>query len=65
MNIKIPVQNNVEIIIADIYVKCEIKLREQTPIRTNEGKLAFAEMQNRLSIVAYKMSDEILKNITN
>lgn len=61
MVIKIPIQNNVEVIIADVYVKVEIKLNEQSPIRTTEGKAAFESIQARLRNLSYKMANEILE----
>lgn len=63
MEIKIPVLNNIEVIIAEVYIKVEIKLREQRPIQTNEGKIAFEGIQVRLSNLSYKVANDILNEL--
>lgn len=60
MKIEIPVRNSVEVIVANLYVNCDIHLQPYTKPRTVEGELAIQQMQVRLNEVARKLSKEIM-----
>lgn len=61
--ITIDVPNSIEVIIADVYVKVDIHLREMHPIKTTNGKIAFESLQNNLKQPSYKLADEIMNEI--
>ncbi len=63
MTITIPVQNNVEVILADIYIKCEVKLCPMTPPRTTEGKIALESLEIRMNEWAHRLGAQILKEV--
>lgn len=61
--INIPVSQNVEIIIAEVFINVDINLREQMPIKTELGKHAFRQFQDRLTMVAHRLAREIMNEL--
>ena len=59
MNIKIPVHNNVEVIIADLFIKVSVGVHPMYPPETTEGKLAIERFEQVLNELAYKLASEI------
>jgi hypothetical protein len=63
MNIKIPVQNNVEVIIADVFIKADVSLRPLVPPRTTEGMLVLERIETVMGEKVYTAIKETLKQI--
>lgn len=49
MQIKIPVQNNVEVIIGDMFIKVDARVNPISPPMTTEGKIALEQFNSYLS----------------
>lgn len=65
MKITIPVQNNVEVIVADMYIKCEVKISPFCPPRTLEGSMALQNLEVRLNEWAHRLGQQILKEVSS
>jgi hypothetical protein len=63
MRINIPVQNNVEVLIAEVFIKSDVRLHTLMPPRTTEGKFALEEIQNILRAKIYNAIHDALKEI--
>lgn len=59
MKITIPIQNSVEIIICDVFVKCAIGINTESPVRTTEGKIAIDRLKTKLNHLASEMAYRI------
>lgn len=59
----IPVQNSVEVIVTEVYIKVNVGLQSMMHPRTHEGKMALEMFQQRLNQVAYKLAHEIEKEL--
>lgn len=59
MNIKIPVQNTVEIIIGDVTVECCVRFREERPAQSMEAQLVLGSFKAQLAILSGKFANEI------
>jgi DNA-binding ferritin-like protein len=63
MNIKIPVQNNVEVIVGDVYVSTRVNFHPMFPPQTTEGKLAVDAISLRLNQLGHEMASKISQAI--
>jgi hypothetical protein len=67
MNIKIPINNSVEVVVADLYVNVQCKLQPQVPIERTEARIALNTLEAKLNIIfqeaVYKAKKELEKEI--
>lgn len=49
MNIRIPINNTVEIIVADLYVNVQCKLQPQIPVEKTEAKIALQSLEIKIN----------------
>jgi hypothetical protein len=63
MEIKIPVQNNVEVIMAEVYIKCDVRLLPISPPRTTEGMYALTNIEQAFNARIYTAIKEAMKKI--
>lgn len=69
MNIKIPINNTVEIIVADLYVNFQCKLMPQVPVEKIEAKNALQQIEYRINQIfseaIYKAKKEFEDSLLN
>jgi len=63
MRIEIPVNNSIETIVVDIYIKSEVNLMPVVPTRTTEAKLVIERIQTVLNEKIYTAIQEALKQV--
>lgn len=67
MEIKIPINNTVEIIIADLYVSVQCKLQPQIPVEKTEAKVALQQIESKINQIfseaVYKARKELEENL--
>lgn len=65
MKIKIPINNTIEIVIADLYVNVQCKLQPQIPVEKTEVKLALQQIEMEINQIfseaVYKAKNELEK----
>ncbi|HMI79343.1 MAG TPA: hypothetical protein VK484_11150 [Ferruginibacter sp.] len=67
MNLRIPINNTVEIIVADLYVNIQCKLQPQIPVEKTEAKLALQQIEMKINQIfseaVYKAKKELEKEL--
>lgn len=63
MNIKIPINNTVEIIVADLYVNVQCKLQPQIPVEKVEAKLALQQVEYKINQIFQQAIYEAKKEL--
>lgn len=63
MIINLPVENKVEIIACDLYIKVDAKTCPTMPIRTIEGQLVIDQFNSRLSFEIHKAIESTIKSL--
>ena len=63
MRINIPVQNNVEVIIAEVFIQTAVRLHPLMPPQTTEGGLALQRIQTVLNEKVYSAINDALEQI--
>jgi len=61
MQITIPVQNNVETILCDLYFRVDITPMPIVPVRTIEGKTALEHFKQHLQVTVHRAVYECLE----
>jgi len=64
MNIKIPVQNTIEVVFADISIECSIKVREQIQPSSIEAKMVLDQFKYRLDELAGTFAHRISREVS-
>ena len=63
MNIKVPINNTIEIIVADLFINFQCKLMPQIPVSTVEGKLALGNIEAKINEIFSKAVYEAKKKL--
>lgn len=67
MRIKIPIDNTVEIIVADLYVNIQCRLRPEIPVEKTEAKMALQQIEAKINQIfseaVYKAKSELEENL--
>ncbi len=63
MKIEVPINNTVEVVVADLYVNVECKLLPSSPIEKTEAKLALEQVEVKINHIfteaVYKAKREL------
>jgi hypothetical protein len=69
MEIKVPINNTVEIIVADLYVNVQCKLQTQIPVEKTEAKTALQQVELKINQIfseaIYKAKKELEESLAH
>lgn len=63
IRIKLPIQNTVEVVIADIRVECSIRVDPMVEPHSVEARIVLDAFKSRLNELAGKFSHEIVRKV--
>ncbi len=63
MKISVPINNTVEVVICDVFVKVQVSLQTEQPLKTTEAKIAIDSLKIRLNHIASEMAYRITESI--